>query len=63
MRESLLGNTRTQHEGDRARANAALEEENDAFIDNEGMRRALIQREQDEVRHPPFLPGHHIREP
>jgi hypothetical protein len=53
MRESLLGNTRSQREGDRARANAVLEEENDAFIDNEGMRRALIQREQDEVCHPP----------
>ncbi|KAJ1476036.1 hypothetical protein T484DRAFT_1966777 [Baffinella frigidus] len=48
MRESLLGGDRSQRDSDRARANAALQEENETFIEGEGLKRALIQREQDE---------------
>mmetsp|Transcript_7967 Transcript_7967/g.18172 ORF Transcript_7967/g.18172 Transcript_7967/m.18172 type:complete len:244 (-) Transcript_7967:38-769(-) len=44
QREALLGN----REQEKAKQQAALEEDNENFIENENLRRALIMQEQDE---------------
>uniref|UniRef100_A0A7S4PHY8 t-SNARE coiled-coil homology domain-containing protein n=1 Tax=Guillardia theta TaxID=55529 RepID=A0A7S4PHY8_GUITH len=44
QREALLGN----RDQEKAKQQAALEEDNENFIENENLRRALIMREQDE---------------